>query len=69
MFEYIEKFDGTSWTELTSIQLETPKSHTRSTYVKYNGGDFIFVFGGWGKELDYVSVVEIFEVTTGGGVG
>ena len=65
MLEYIEKFDGTTWTELET-QLAEPKSHTCATSVRYNGTDFIFVFGGWNQNLDFVSVVEVFEFSSAG---
>ena len=66
MLEYIEKFDGSSWTELTTTKLAEPKSHVCATSLRYNGKDLIFVFGGWNQNLDYVSVVEVFEVNTAG---
>jgi len=66
MLEYIEKFDGTSWTELTTTKLAEPKSHTCATSFRYNDKTMIFVFGGWSQNLDFVSVVEVFEVDLAG---
>ena len=65
MLEYIEKFDGTSWSEVTT-KLAEPKSHTCAASVKFHGKDLIFVFGGWNQNLDFVSVVEVFEVNPDG---
>ena len=65
MLDQIEKFDGTSWSEINT-KLAEPKSHTCATSITYQSKDLIFVFGGWNADLDYVSVVEVFQLKSDG---
>jgi len=66
MLRSIERFDGTAWTAVSEVALVEPKSHTCGVFVPLNNASLIFVIGGWDANLDYVDVVEVFEVSNDG---
>jgi len=67
MLDSIEEYDATTTTWTTAaIKLASPRSHTCAVTTKIDNKDMVFVVGGWGADLAYMSNIAKFDVTATG---